>query len=300
MNLAEQPVQTVTNTAYGNIIAKACITGRPFVLPEFTTLNERYNVLASQSIGNKNGKDFNLGYFVLGIRGSNANGTNSLGVTNLKVNQHSPIDGNVFTPVPLIARPLDNPLSNEQRTKYRMRVVEQSHDGTMCEFYYASLIDFTNYIPSVVKVTRDGDGNEVPNPYIPERDSLFNPQPHSFTSEGTTPVTDTYIDSTAILDCSLDRNTLNEITNACKMKYGDPSLAAPNEVGICFGIDVQADGQIAQGASIRYTEAMSLVIAHFITERDGRSATSNTHISLAFDHGASEPMLIESTSTTTP
>lgn len=299
MNLAETPAQTVTNTAYGNLIAKCCITGQTLTLPEYTTLNERYNVLAETSIGVKNGRDFYLKYFTLGIRGSNCIGTNSLGVSQMKVNQHQPTDANLFTPIPIAARPLSSDFNEMMRSQLRMRVVEII-DGTPIAFYYAKLINFNNYNPSVQQIERDVNGNEVANPYIPNRDSLFDPQPRPFTSQGTTPISDTYINSSAILDCTLHQTDLAELQNACKLKFGDASLASPNEVGLCYGIDVQADGQIGGGAVVRYTEAMSLVIAHFITERDGRSAVSNTQINLAFDHGASEPMLLHQNSTTGP
>lgn len=296
---SERPVQTVTNTGYGNMIAKCIQTGEGFTLPEFTTLNEKFNVLKERSIGRKNSRDFFLRYFGVGVRGSHCDGVDSLGVTKLKVNQHQPIDGSLFTHIPMACRPLDEDFDNLTRKKYRMRVVEEIN-GVGYVFYYLKMINFDSYNPRVLKITRDDDGNENPVPFTPVKDDLFNPQPVDFTSEGSVPVSRTYINSSALLDCSLDDTDLAELRNACLVKFGDESYASISELCVCYGVDVQADGQIAEGATIRYDEVISAVVAHFICERDARSATTNRRVNLMLDHGASEPMLLHTTTITKP
>lgn len=298
-NRSEVPTQSVTNTAYGNLIAKCCVTNQKLNLPQYTTLNERYGIMAEESIGVKNGRDFELKYFGIGIRGSDCDGTTSIGTTRLKVNQHQPIDMNLFVPIPFIARPIDSDLSNINRLKYRGRVIEVWADGITYAVYYLKLVNFDNYDPSVNKITRDDAGNEDAKPYVPVKDDLFNPQPVDFTSVGAVPISNTYLNSSAILDCSLSQQDLNEIALACKGKFGDTSYASINEVMIAYGIDTQFDGQIAGGATIRYTEVLSAVAAHYVTERDGRNAITNTKVQLAYDHGASEPMLLHTNATGT-
>lgn len=298
-NRSEAPTQTVTNTVYGNLISKCLATRQPFTLPQYTTLNEFYGVLATESIGPKNGGDFELKYFGLGVRGSDCIGVDANGKTRLKVNQHQPIDANLFIPIPLICRPLENDLDATNRAKYRMRVVE-TIDTQVYVFYYLKVIDFGSYNPQVNKITRDeATGNEVPVPFVPVKDDLFNPQPVDFTSAGSVPVSNVYMNSSAILDCSLSNADLQELVNAVTIKFKDPSYASINETCIVYGIDTVTDGEISQGAVVRYNEVMSAVIAHFITERDGRNAVNNVAIKLAYDHGSSEPMLVQTVATTT-
>lgn len=296
-NRSEVPTQTTTNTGWGNTIMKCCATRQPFTLPKYTTLNERYNILADESIGPKNGKDFELKYFGVGIRGANCNGTDSMGVSRMKVNQHQPIDMNLFTAIPFICRPIDNDLDNVNRAKYRMRVVATGYDGNTYVFYYLKLINFDNYNPQVNKITRDENGNELPVPLVPSRDDLFNPQPVDFTSVGSVPVSNTYINSSAILGCTLYEGDLQEMANACRVLYNDASYAAINETMIAWGIDTVTDGSSGGGAVVRYNEVLSAVAAHFITERDARNALNNTQLNMDYDHGASEPMLLHTTST---
>lgn len=296
-NRSEVPTQTVTNTGYGNLIAKCCVTRQRLTLQQYTTLNERYNILAAESIGSKQGHDFELKYFGVGIRGANCIGQNSLGVSKMKVNQHQPIDMNLFTQIPFICRPLDEDLNNVQRAKYRLRVVMQGYDGNMYVFYFLKLINFDHYNPQVVKITRDENGNELATPFVPNRDDLFNPQPVDFTSEGSVPVSNTYLNSSGILGCSLDQGDLREMADACRVLYNDASLAAINEVATFYGIDTQTDGASGGGAVVRYTEVMSAVAAHYVTERDARNALNNTMLNMDYDHGASEPFLLHTNST---
>lgn len=297
-NRSEIPVQTVTNTGFGNLIAKCCVTNQPLNLPQYTTLNERYDVMGDQSIGKQNGRNFEMKYFGIGIGGSSADGLTALQTTRLKVNQHQPTDMNLFAPIPFLARPLGNDLSNTERLKYRMRVVETFPDGEKYAVYYLKLINFENYFPSVNRVVRDDAGNEDSKPYVPTKDSLFNPQPKDITSSGTTPVSNVYQNNSAILDCTLYANDLVEIVNAVKLKYGDASYSSINEMMLVTGFDTQNDGIIESGATIRYTEVQSAVATHFVTERDGRNALNNVKLQMAYDHGSSEPMLLHTLATT--
>lgn len=291
-NRSEVPTQTTTNTAYGNIIMKCLATRQGFTLPKYTTLNERYNIMPEESIGPKMPTNFELKYFGVGIRGANCVGQNPLGVSIMKVNQHQPIDMNLFVHIPVACRPVDNDFDQVNRGKYRLRVVENGFDGQAYVFYYLRLINFDRYNPEVNKITRDENGNELPVPFVPSRDSLFNPQPATVTSEGSVPISNTYINSSAVLGCSFDQGDLQELANACQKKYGDSSYAAINETMICWGVDTQIDGTTGGGGTIRFTEVQSAVAAHFITERDARSALNNERLNMDFDHGASEPMLI--------
>lgn len=291
-NRSEVPAQTVTHTSIGNLIGKCITTGRPVEVPQYTTLNEHYQILAAESLGVKQSRQFFLKYFGIGVRGSNCDGADSRGVTRLKVNQHQPIDANLFTAVPFICRPLSEDLPNVVRDKFRMRTIE-ARNGIDYVFYWLKLINFDNYNPSEKKITRDPiTGVESVKPLIHVKDDLDNPQPVDFTADGSVPISNEYVNSSAILGCSLDTNDLKEIAQACKIYFGDAGYAGINEVGIAYGIDTTFRGQIAGGATIQYTEVMSAIFAHYVTERDGRNALTNTQVNMNLDHGSSAPLLM--------
>lgn len=291
-NRSEVPTQTVTNTGIGNLIAKCCNTNQPLTIQQWQTLNEYYGILAEQSIGVKKGRDFTLKYFGLGVRGANKIGVDARGVDIVRVNQHQPIDANLFVPIPLLGRLLTEDVDNITRQNYRMRVVEVI-DNVEYVFYYLQVIDFARYDPTLLLISRNPvTGEETPVNFIPVKESLFNVQPVDFTSEGNVPTSNQYQNGSAILDCTLSAAGLAELVNACLLKFKDTNYASVSELGLAYGIDTQTSGQISQGATIQYTEVTSAIFAHYITERDGRNANNNTEIELPVDHGASEPMLV--------
>lgn len=292
LNRSELPAQTVTNTSIGYLLNKCIATKQPFTVPRWTTLNELYGVRAEESLGQKDSRNFWLGYFGIGVRGANCIGQDERGVSKMRVNQHQPIDANLFTAVPFIARPIDSDLDNFQREQFRMRTVEE-RDGIPYAFYWLKLINFDKYDPHEVKITHDPvTGVEDPVPYIHREDDLKNPQPVPLTSTGTVPVSDDYINSTALLDCTMYQADLREISMACKIYFNDASYASINEIGTAYGIDVDNYGEIAGGQTIKYTEVESAIFAHYLTERDGRNALTNTEVEALLDHGASVPMLL--------
>lgn len=294
---SEIPTQTTTNTLLGNLINKACVTNQKITIPVNTTLNEALNVEAAASIGVKNGRSFTLKYFSLGVRGADGVGKDTNGVTILRVNQHQPIDANVFVPIPLLGRLLSEDVDNVTRAKYRLRTVE-TRNGQPCVFYWAGLIDFLSYSPKLLKIYKDPvTGVEDVKNYIPTADGLH-PVPVTLDSSNTVPISNTYVNGSAILDCSLNSNAIEELKNACRLYYNDAGYAAPSELAISYGIDGSAEGSVGNGI-IQYTEARSMVIAHFLTERSAREANNNGTITLKLDHGGSEPMLLHTTSTTT-
>lgn len=294
---SEVPTQTSTNTLLGNLINKACVTNQKLEIPANTTLNEAYNVRASESVGVKNGRDFELKYFILGVRGSDGLGADANGVTQFRVNQHQPIDGNVFVGIPFIVRPLDNDLDNLTRAKYRIREV-RTINGIAYAIYWAKLISFVEYNPQLLKIYKDPvTGTEDVKAYIPSSDDLH-PTPVELTSSNTVPISNTYVNGSAILNCTLNENDVEELKNACRIVFNDAGYARPNEVGICYGMDSDVEGDIGGGSFISYKESLSTVVGHFVTERSGREANNNREIELVFDHGASEPMLLHTVAST--
>lgn len=292
MEAAKVPSQTTTNQILGNLINACCSTNQPIPIPRYTTLNEAFEVLATESIGTKNGRDFELKYYMIGRRGASSVGVDEEGVQILKANQHQPIDFNLFTPIPHIGRPVSNDLTEIERKNFRLRVVlPHNETGEDWAFYYLKLIDFDDYNPSMISILRDPTtGTENTSPFIPSEDGLH-PEPIDLTSENTTPVSNTYVNSSAMLNCSLDANAVAELKNVCQVLYGDSSRAAINEVAICWGIDTTTQANVGTGI-INYTEVLSAVPAHFVTERDARNANNNSSISLVFDHATSEPKLL--------
>jgi len=298
---SDNPSQIFTNNSLGGLIYKACATNRSINIPQYCTLNEYLGIFGEQSIGRKQARDLELKFFALGLRGSEYAGKLANGLTKMRVNGHQPTDMRLFTMCPLIARPLDNDLDAQTRAKYRGRVVFTSTSGVAYAVYYVKLADLSDYDPYEVLVEVDvttGNKQVIENPYIHRKDDLMNTEPLNITNNGTVPTSRRFINGTSIIDCSLTASDLAEITNACKIVFNDPTAASLNEYMILWGQDTPQRGNIAGGVQIGYTEALTMVPAHFLSQKDGRSADANQSLTLRFDHGNSDPLLLASDNTT--
>lgn len=287
------PAQMVSTQPMGTNIMIAKATNRQLNIPPNTTLNEQHEVEVNNSLGVKNGEDFVLGYFGVGIKGYQVVGNHP--VTNVPVNytnQHQPFDQNLFYSIPLCARPLDDDLTEQQRDKYRMRTV-QILDGVPTALYWLMKTGMNEFNPKTKRAYRNpSTGNEVPIDYVYRPESL-NPTPITLSSDGTVPLANTYLMSSGLMDLSLNGTALEELRNVCRLMFGDPSLAAVSEYQIVWGIESTTEGQGPGGTTFRHKELISAVTQYVVSERHARDANSNGDIVLKYDLGAAYPMLLE-------
>lgn len=286
------PNQIVVRTGVGVMAINSCITKKPFTLLKYSTINEAHHILEDESIGQHNGEDFCLKYYGIGIFGSKCAGTNpTTGTSKLQINQHTPVDHNAFLPIPFAVRPLDGDFDDITRKKYAMRAIEEI-DGIQYACYYLKLINYDGWEPKELEITRDPvTGDEKVEDYIPSPENI-NPVPIDITSQGSVPLSDTYINTTGLLDLSLNESDMQELINACTIKFKDPGVAAINEWYICASIPTTNTGPAAGGATVTYDESLSTVVAFHITETYPRDANANGGIPFKFDLMASLPMII--------
>ncbi|QDJ97108.1 hypothetical protein PQC07_gp165 [Aeromonas phage D3] len=287
------PNQLVSPTGIGVVVSAAINCNRPVDIPKYTTLNEHFNILADESIGKKNGKDFQLAYFGIGIGGSRSIGEDSFGLEDRKVNQHKATDFNAFHGIPFIARELSNDLDPVLRDQYRLRVVRKIGEKIYV-LYFLKLINFDSFAPSMKVGTRDpATGNETSYPYEPKKEDL-QPTPFQLTVQDSIPLSNTYVHGTGTLDLTLNVDDLHEIRNACRILYGNANKAAINEWYVCHGIETRNDGEIGEGGTVVYKELQSAVVSFNITEAWARDANANTKMPCFFEYGNSLPLLVGS------
>ena len=285
------PSQLISPTAFGTVVSAAVNCKQPFNIPANTTLNEKYDVLAVESVGVKHGKDFNLGYYGIGIGGSRSVGADTNGLEGRKVYQHKATDQAAFYPIPFLIRTIDNDIDPAVRENYRMRVVRKIGEITYV-MYYLKKIGFQLFDPSVKIGTRDETtGNETEYLYEYKKEDL-SPTPYELLTTNSIPLSNTYANGTGKLDLSLNNSDLNEIRNVCTILFNDVTKAAINEMYLVHGIETTFDGQIGSGGTVNYKELLSAVTSFTITEAWARDANANSTMPWYFHIGNSLPMLV--------
>lgn len=285
------PNQLVSATGAGLIITDALTTGQTVDILQYTTLNEKYDVLAEESLGRKNGRNFYLQYFGVGIGGSRSIGLDANGLEGRQVYQHTAVDFAPYYGIPMIGRTLDNDLDPLERDKYRLRYIRKIGD-TNYVFYDLKLAGFAEFDPTMKVGERDPlTGNETERPYTPRKEDL-SPTPTVLTTVNEIPITNTYINGTGKMDLSLDANDLAELRNVCSILFGDPGKAAINEIFVCYGIETTHQAQGAGSVTISYKEVLSATVAYQITEAYARDANANSKMPWFFWLGNSIPFLV--------
>lgn len=289
------PNQVVTPTAIGLIINAALSCKQTVNIPKNTTMNELYGVLADESVGRKNGSDFVLGYFGVGIGGSRTTGTDSNGLEGRRVYQHKATDFGAFHPIPMLMRELSEDIDPLVRENYRIRVIKKIGDVTYVQ-YWLKKIGFGEFDPTMKTGERNtSNGNQDEHEYTPVKADM-SPTPYELTSTNSIPVTNTYVNGTGKLDFSLSGSDLEELRNVCRILYGDSSKAAINEIYTAYGIESSNNGQIENG-TVSYNELQSACVGFHITEAYARDANSNSSLPNYFWYGNSLPLLVTGSTT---
>ena len=291
-NKTKQPTQVVTMTGLGAILTPAMLCKQPITVVKNTTLNEVHSIMGPDSLGPKNGADFVLGYYGLGIKGFTPGAPDANGITIPSVNQHAPNDFNCYFGIPHLVRERANDLPENLRDNYRMRVPFEK-DGVQYVGYWLKKMKFDEFNPIMRLVTRDEQtGATDPVTYIPQPEDLH-PVPVPVNNDGQVPVTNQFLKGDAKVNMSMNDQDLDELKNACMIMFGNSGYAAPSEYYLVAGIETTNQGPIGSGAgSVNYKELKSAMITHHITEAFARDANSNGTIPLYFNIGSSTPMLM--------
>lgn len=290
------PSQGHTPTALGILISGAKNCDQYFTLLPNTTLNEKYGVMADQATGKMNGSLFKLGWFGIGIKGSKCIGENADGIEVRRILDHTATDFSAYKPVPFVIREISEDLNDEERKKYRMRVVRKIGDNTYV-LYYLKAIEFDLYDPSIKIGYRDPvTGNNDEDEYTPKEGDL-DPTPTELLTTDSVPVSDQYVTATGTLNMTLEAQDLDEIRNACIILYGTASVAAISELYLVHGISTRNDGDVGQGGTVKYDELCPACVSYHITELYGRDTNANNRLKIYFEYGNSVSYLTQIKST---
>lgn len=294
------PSQGHTPTTLGILISGAKNTDQKLEILRYHTLNEKYGIKPDEAIGIKNGSQFKLGWYGIGIKGSRCIGENEQGIEVRRINEHRATDNAAFMPIPFLMRKLEEDIDEEKRKQYRLRVVTKIGSLTyVC--YYLKEIKFDYYNPTGKLGYRDPvTGNNKEEPYTPQEGDL-NPTPYELISTDSVPATEYYSTGTGTLNLSLEAEDLDELRNVCRIMFNDASVAAINEIYLVHGIDtILNDGTGPSGTAIRYNELVPACVSYLITENYGRDANTTNRMKIFFEYGNSISYLTEMKAVTNP
>lgn len=212
--------------------------------PELT-LNNHLNIAVNANT--LNGEVPKLRYFGVGIGGSyNAD-------DSILVSAYNPArtDMNLYRLIPIRCRPVDEDLSDSERSKYRLRQRKTLADGNEYFLYYLKVLNYDEGVKfkSINTSTGAEETYELSREYL-------EPRPVKPNTNTTIETSNTSI--VAYCEASVDVSA-DEVLEYINIAYnGDTRYARISEIGFFTGVDREVTGSVVQNnqnVGINYIEA---------------------------------------------
>lgn len=281
-------METLVRTVYGAILQTTQLVGKPFVLKEYTTLNEKFGIQAG--ILPTSTEIPRCQYMAIGLGGHRA-ATGADGIMIPEPIQHRPTDAGLYKHLPFVLRELTNDLSPTDRAKYALRRIEE-HNGNNYAAYYLRRLDLTNVTPEMLYKTVN-DGVVTTTPFVPTSANL-NPTPPDLSSTGVNVTTGDYVTATAKLSLIFTTKEINELLNAANVMFGDERLAIISEIALVSGVDKTIQVSGSGQATFNFNEVIAAQIVSILNTMY-MAKYADSGIDLTIDIGSSEPMWNSST-----
>lgn len=276
-------MEQIIRTVIGAQLQTAQLLGLPLIVPDHTTLNEKFNIHNNQSLADTDRPT--VKYVTIGNGGHKAE-IGGDGFSKIIPVPHRPKDTALYNHLPFVLRRIDNDLTPVERAKYRLRR-QEIHDGVNYIAYYLKVLDLTNTVPQLELRTVDA-GVVTAVPFTPSNADL-NPSKPNVTSGTVLTTSGDYIAATAKVPFVMTETDISEFVEVCNIIHGDPGYAFISEVGLCSGVDKVLTGDFG-GVSSSYTDAIAVQIVNFISTSYAANFITN-EIKMNLNIGSVEPLL---------
>lgn len=233
---------------------------RPFTVDQYSTLNEKFNI--GQIAPPAEGYPV-LKYLAIGRGGHGpVIGANNAVLTNIL--QHVATHGALFEHIPFRMVPANADIPALEREKYRLRVLE-THGGTQYFAYYLKVLDTTTAVPETRVITMQNSEIISDVPYVPSITAL-SPTPVDISNELVNSASGRHLVIRSQIPITLGTADINNIVDACTIKYGNAKFATISELALVSGFDIQITSTLGGGSAthneIRSGQIMSFMGDH--------------------------------------
>jgi len=277
-------MDSVVRTIYSAHLQTAKSLKRPFTILPNSTLNQKFNLFASEVPGL--GEYPVLGYLGIGNKGASYDIATS-GFVLTTPQPHLPRHASLYNFIPFVIRDVANDLNSTERLKYRLRV-PVTIGGNQYVAYYLRALSIDDIIPAV-ELRNVNDGIITTNSFSPALSDL-SPTPPDLSNIDLNNPNGDYLVSTAKVTFTLGQQDINEILSACDLLFGDARYAVINEIALVHGVDKIVQGTFGNTVS-NYTDLISAQVAAFLSQYHALTANT-TQVQIELDIGSVEPLLI--------
>lgn len=276
-------MQKIIRTVMGAALQTHQLLGKPLVIKQNSTLNQKFDIQANLSIAETD--IVAMKYVAIGNGGhSIAIGAN--GIPRIKNVQHTPRHAALYNQLPFVLRLPNDDLDAGQRSRYRLRKLV-TIEGTVYVAYYLRTLDLSSSVPNL-ELRTVSEGVTTSTPYEPSLADL-SPTPPPIDSGDVLVTTGDYVAATAKVPFEMSADDVTEFLNVCNVIYGSPDYAMISEIATCSGVDRNVQGEF-NGTTTGYTEAIAVQVCSFMSSVIPAESI-NQGVSILIDVGSVESML---------
>lgn len=243
-------MSNTTATIYGVSLQTAMLRNLPLEYPLNTTLNQKFDILPNAYP--PQGQLPIIQYVSIG-RGGHKNVTGADGASLNQLNWHMPSDSSLYSPLPFALKAADNDFSSEKRACYGLRKKEIYNEKEYYAYYLKKLEPVNESPKLLLSTVKDGETTTIP--YIPSASDI-NPNPPTLSPEGEVIVSGQFLCTTSPLLITLESQDIDEIVNACMIKYNNKAYAMISEIALVSATTRTVSDE-AGGSAISYNEAIA-------------------------------------------
>lgn len=230
-------------TVYGLSLQMAQLLGLEYVVRPNTTLNEKFNIAASETL--QQGVYPKAKYYAIGVGG--------LGYVNdidkYNFSKHRPTDAALFEHIPFVIRTLDSDLTEIEQTKYRFRKIILIN-GVEYAAYYLKVIEEQYTVDDIYVVDVANSVSKL-SKFNSNDPTLLNPTPRDPSNDLTSDTTARYVTAASKLKFSMSKTDIVEIDKVLTLLYGDNTKVI-TELAVCSGVDNTSQVPEATNVQILY------------------------------------------------
>lgn len=282
-------MKIVTRTVYGAAMQSAQYLGKPYIVQENSTLNEKFNIQAGRLPDEED--RHRVGWYCIGNKGHRIV-AGSDGVPYTDPVQHSATDASLYGHLPFVLRETTDDLSVEQRKSYGLRR-EETYNGRAYFAYYAKKLDLDVVNINLQKIVIE-NGAQIKQAFIPTTSNL-NPTPLSESEEQDAVIeaSDYIVSSSAVLTLAFRESDVEELKSAARIIYGNERYAVVSELGLIGAVEKIVTGKGPSNTTINYTEIIaSQIVVHISSYY--QLNMQNSGFTFVADVGAAEPLFVAS------
>lgn len=277
-------MKSIVRTVLGAALNNAIITGLPYDIKEYTTLNEKLEINKDESLTLSTSTYPQLKYFCIGNGGHKVEVVE--GITKIAPIQHKTTDFSPYNIIPFVLRQINNDLTNEERAKYGLRKLV-TYNNTKYIAYYLKRLDYTNSSVEMNNVIINADGTKTTSPFVPTSDNL-NPTPTIIDSSGTNVVTPSYVSVSNLIQIKFSEVDCTELKNVANIMYGDEEMSIVSEICLVSGVDKTMSSSTPGLSDITIKEVIAAQVDHIVTTFHSASI-NNLGFDIDINYGDENP-----------